>query len=170
MGRRGPPPTPGPLLLLRNSRALEKRKNEPTGTPGIPECPDYVEEGMRCMWDFLCAELSSMGILATIDQMALGRYVVLHARWQKMERFVKQYGETFPMKDAEGAVVNFQVFPQVYLANNLAAQLSRLEQQFALTPAARAGIGLLNARAEKTQGASGSKATKEKTRAFRGAS
>ena len=46
----------------------------------------------------------------------------------------------FPIKNEDGTIKYLQQFPQVGIANNLAAQLNRLEAEFGLTPSSRSRI------------------------------
>ncbi len=46
----------------------------------------------------------------------------------------------YPLKDEKGQVKYFQQWPQVAIANKLAQQLTRLEQEFGMTPSARARL------------------------------
>lgn len=141
MGLRGPKPTPTKILELRGSRVPKlQRRNEPQTALEIPPCPTWLDEEGHAVWARLTQQLYELGVIAAIDQHALGRYVQLFQRWRKMETFVKQYGETYPVKDKLGAVVSFQVFPQVYLAGHLSAQLQKLEDSFGMSPSSRARV------------------------------
>jgi len=81
-----------------------------------------------------------MGVLTRIDGNALSRYCRLWARWRKAEAFIDQRGDMYPLKDESGKVRCFQQWPQVAIAGKLALQLTRLEQEFGMTPSARARI------------------------------
>ncbi len=81
-----------------------------------------------------------MDVLTRIDGNALARYCRLSTRWRKAEDFIAQHGEVYPLKDENGRVKCLQQFPQVASANKLAQQLTRLEQEFGMTPSARTRI------------------------------
>ncbi len=49
-------------------------------------------------------------------------------------------GEMYTLRDNEGNVKCCQQWPQVAIANRLAQQLTRLEQEFGMTPSARARL------------------------------
>jgi P27 family predicted phage terminase small subunit len=144
MGRRGPAPTPTAILKLRGSPLATKRRNlrEPKGPPGRPRCPDWLDEDAKAAWRHLIPQLDSMGVLTRIDGNALARYCRLWSRWRKAEAFLDKNGEMYPLKDEAGKVKCFQPFPQVSIANKLAQQLTRLEQEFGMTPSARTRIQL----------------------------
>ena len=142
MGRRGPAPTPTAILKLRGSpRATRRdRKDEPPGPPGRPDRPVWLDDQAREMWDHLVPLLEVMRVLTRIDGNALARYCRLWARWRKAESFIDSKGEMYPLKDNQGGVKCFVQWPQVGIANKLAQQLTRLEQEFGMTPAARARV------------------------------
>lgn len=142
MGRRGPAPTPTDILKLRGSTLVTKRRqaHEVRGPDGTPDSPDWLDDAGRDVWDQLVPLLESMGVLTRIDGHALGRYCRLWTRWRKAEGFIDQHGEMYPLKDEAGRVKCMQQWPQVAIASKLAQQLTRLEQEFGMTPSARTRI------------------------------
>ena len=142
MGRRGPAPTPTPILQLRGSKRVTKRRNEieAKGPPGTPDCPDWLDADAKTKWFELVPRLEQMGVLTLVDQGAVARYCHLWVRWRAAEDFIKKHGEIYPLKDDKGRTKCVQPWPQVATANKLAQQLTRLEQEFGLTPAARTRI------------------------------
>ena len=139
MGRRGPAPTPTGILKLRGSTLVTKRrqKSEAKGPAGKPRCPDWLDEHGKAMWRQLVPLLDAMRVLTRIDGNALARYCRLWSRWRKAEAFIDEKGEMYPLRDERGQVKYFQQWPQVAIAHKLALQLSRLEQELGMTPAAR---------------------------------
>ena len=142
MGRRGPPPTPTPILKLRGSTLVNQRRerDEAKGPVGRPTCPKWLDADAKAVWKNLVPMLEQMGVLTRIDGNALARYCRLWTRWRKAEAFIDQRGDMYPLKDERGNVRCFQQWPQVGIANKLAQQLTRLEQEFGLTPSARTRV------------------------------
>jgi P27 family predicted phage terminase small subunit len=142
MGRRGPAPTPTAKLKLRGSTLVTQRRErlEAQGPVGKPQCPQWLDADAKAMWRRLTPLLESMGVLTRIDGNALARYCRLWSRWLKAEAFIEERGEMYPLKDESGQVKYFQQWPQVAIASKLAQQLTRLEQEFGMTPAARTRI------------------------------
>lgn len=144
MGRRGPPPTPTAVLRLRGSSLVSQRRLEAEvkGPAGRPDPPDGLDEEARKMWDHLLPMLECMGVLTRIDGNALGRYCRLWSRWRKAEAYLDKHGEIYPLKDDQGRIKCVQQWPQVAIAIKLAQQLTRLEQEFGMTPSARARLSV----------------------------
>jgi phage terminase small subunit len=88
----------------------------------------------------------------------------LSLRWQEAEGHIREHGSTISLCNAEGRPIGEGLSPSVKIADGLADKLLRLEQQFGMTPSARASLGILLA----TQGThgTGKDATKDKTRFF----
>src|SRR5215468_3667791 len=93
MGRRGPAPTPTPILELRGSRLANRNRHEPKGPPGKPRCPDWLDDDAKTAWRKLVPELEMMGVLTRIDANALARYCRLWSRWRAAEEFIQKHGE-----------------------------------------------------------------------------
>jgi len=144
MGKRGPRPTPTALLQLRGSKLVnkERREREVQGPEGLPDKPEWLDDMGQKAWDFLVPLLQQMGVLTRIDANALSRYCQLWSRWREAESFIAKHGLMYPLKDDAGQPKCFQPWPQVSIANKLAQQLTRLEQEFGMTPSARSRLML----------------------------
>ncbi len=142
MGKRGPKPTPTAVLKLRGSTLVSKRRQamEVKGPEGTPERPDWLDDEAKAAWDELVPNLEGIRVLTLADRNALARYCRLWSRWRKAEAFIDEKGEMFPLRAEDGKVKCFMQWPQVAIAHKLAQQLTRLEQEFGLTPSARARI------------------------------
>lgn len=141
MGRRGPAPEPTPLKLLKGNpgrRPINDREPQPKRRR--PRCPHWLDADAKATWKQLVPELEQMGVLTRIDGNALARYCVLWCRWKRAEQFIAKHGEAYPIKDEKGNLKYLHQFPQVGVANKLAVQLTRLEQEFGMTPSARTRI------------------------------
>ena len=90
--------------------------------------------------------LAEMGVLTVADGNALERYCDAMVRWRKLSQVLNEKGEIFPIKDNEGKVKCVQQMPHVSIVSGLAALLANLEAQFGMTPSARSGLAIANAK------------------------
>jgi P27 family predicted phage terminase small subunit len=142
MGRRGPAPSPTAVLKLRGTFRKDRQSDSIRADDGAPTCPDWISDEAKHAWRYILPKLERMGVLSRIDRNALTRYCQLWGRWKQAELFIAKHGDTYPIKDESGKIKCLQQFPQVSIAHQLAAQLTRLEQEFGMTPSARSRIPL----------------------------
>lgn len=152
MGKRGPAKTPTHILKMRGSWRANEREGEPEAEPGHPPRPDALSEDAALVWDQVCDTIDGIGVLAVTDGAAIARYCEMFVRWWRANEFVQKNGETYPQYhiDKDGNTLRnengnkiirmMRTWPQVAILSDLSTQLLRLEQQFGLTPAARAGL------------------------------
>lgn len=97
-----------------------------------PDAPDWLEGVALDLWHMIVPELTEAGIIGRVDGHALARYCILSARWRDAETHIAAHGSI--VKSPSGYPCQN---PSVSIANKLATELGRLEQQFGMTPAAR---------------------------------
>ena len=157
MGKRGPPPTPKALLQTRGSwRGSDVVVPETILPPIIPDPPEWLKgEGLK-HWEGVLPLLIISRVMRQTDVPALARYCQLWARWRAAEEFLDKYGTCreikhevtdengIPELDEDGNVafemVAAEEFPQVKTALRCAESLTRLEDRFGLSPAARTRV------------------------------
>lgn len=145
MGRRGPRPGPNAMKILRGNPGKRRVVDCPrpeADEQALPRAPAWLDAEAKVKWKELVPQLERMGVLARIDRDALARYCDTWAWWRRMRAFIDQKGETYLLRDDEGKPKYIQQLPQVAIAHKLATQLTRLEAEFGLTPAARSSIHL----------------------------
>lgn len=145
MGHRGPPPTPTHILALRGSkRAVYERGDEPMPLVARPERPEGMPEPVGAVWDRIVGVLEDMGVLTVADGQQLERYARYFHEWHLRQVMLEErYGTT----DAIALAYNDEdKVLQGALRDSLKldAALKQIENNFGLTPAARARIGALN--------------------------
>ena len=141
MGERGPAPTPTKMLEMRGSWRAKKRQGEPKPERSRPQCPRWLRKEAKRIWEELIPQIDEMGILGRCDRHALARYCQALANWRLAEEWVMEHGDVYPEKNEKGEVIGVKEYPQVGKSIRLAEMLLRLEKQFGLNPAARAGLG-----------------------------
>lgn len=146
MGLRGPPPKPTAIRRLEgnpSNRPLNEFEPMPQVLRKV-DPPDNLPPGGELIWNALAPELIRLGLLTEIDLHAFTRYVRFLTEYYDAEKKIDGklvIAIRYPDSDK---VKYFQQNPYISIRNNAAAQLNRLEQQFGLTPSARARmIGLL---------------------------
>jgi len=144
MGKRGPKKTPTAVLKLRGSWRAEERKGEPQPERGAARMhsPMPLTKDAHRMWRRLVPLLDTMGVLGKTDANALARYCETWVLWVQAKDWLVENGTTFPVRNADGKVIDVKAFPQVAMVTKFESALSRLEQQFGLTPSARAGLSV----------------------------
>jgi len=103
----------------------------------MPRMPKWLDRRAKAAWKRLVPRLERMGVLAGIDGHALARYCQTWSQWREAQEFIAKNGWTYPARDKEGNVMTVNRWPQVAIASDLADKLTRLEQQFGMTPSAR---------------------------------
>lgn len=145
MGKRGPAKTPTEVLKKKGSwRGKARAKKEPSSPSANIRVPKEMTKDARKVWRQMLPKLQTMRVMTEADVNALARYCELLVRWWKANDFLQEHGDTYPIyeTDAHGnrRIKYVQQFPQVSIVRNLSATLLRLEQEFGLTPAARASL------------------------------
>ena len=152
MGKRGPARTPTNILKMRGSWLADTRVDEPQPEKGRPTCPAWLDKEAKRYWREIAPQLETMGILGKCDRGALARYCRTWAKWRQAEEFLMEHGDYVTIRNAEGQVVEIKEPPQVARAIRLGDQLLRLEQQFGLTPSARASMAITKENPEENRG------------------
>lgn len=151
MGTRGPQKTPTHILQLRGSHR-GNRPLEPQPDRIAPRRPNGLSTPVKAVWKRVIGHLEDMGTLAVSDGAALERYCRLFVEWRKMQAFIDTAGHAYALylTDKDGQYIldpNGQKVlrcriqhPEVGVRNKLNVDLLRIEQQFGLSPAARASL------------------------------
>jgi len=133
---------PTKTLQLRGSNNVYRRADEVEAPPGIPDKPVWLTDEGEQVWTKLVGHLDFMGLLSLVDDQALSRYCKLWQYWRKACNFIDEHGDTFEKFDDHGNVIGVEEYPQMKRLINLADKLLRIEQQFGMTPSARASLAV----------------------------
>lgn len=120
MGTRGPQKTDTKTLKARGSKRAKDRVNEPVyGLTGDIKSPASLGEDGQKQWNRLMPLLGEKGVLCDTDLMAFERYCFMWDLWKELT-----------------SQPNFSLASVLKIEE----KLSKLEQQFGLTPASRPNI------------------------------
>ena len=141
MGKRGPAPQPTKMKILRgNPGKRPLNKHEPQPPPGTPRCPSWLGKVAKAKWRELAPKLSAAGVLTCLDGDALTCYCRIWSRWKRAEEYIETHGTVVEIAYRQGGTKSLRAIPQVAIAHSLLQLLNRYQQEFGLTPSARARL------------------------------
>ncbi|NCC35336.1 MAG: phage terminase small subunit P27 family [Chloroflexia bacterium] len=128
-------------MLPPDSRQRDRRGGPDVKAPDeAMRMPPKLSKDEQAEWRFLVPRLQEMRVVARLDTDVIVRLCWLRARCRKLMAFVERYGDTYPEKDAAGAVKRMVAWPQVNMLTQTMSQLANLEREFGLTPSSRASL------------------------------
>lgn len=143
MGKRGPRPQPTSLRVLRgNPGNRPLPQNEPKPEPTAPKCPAWLDKEAKKEWRRVIKLLEPLGLATVLDGTALAMYCTAYSRWKTAELWIQKHGTTYMIRDNAGAAKYMQQVPHVAIANKAAALITKLCQEFGMTPSARMQLDL----------------------------
>jgi len=138
VGKRGPPKTPSQLRIARGT--AKPRADEPKPPAGNHVMPKHLGKVAARKWRQLLPLLEAVRLMTDADVEALARYCDTYEWWLATRATLKKEGDTYPILNDGGEVKYIAQRPEVSIAHKLATQLRQLEQDFGLSPAARASL------------------------------
>lgn len=141
MGKRGPAKKPTALRLLEgNPGHLPINPREPMPPRSGIVKPAWLGQVASEHWDEHFDVLDRIGVFTRVDSATFARYCDLWEKWKAARDFITDKGTCYPIKNFEGEVIGLQRYPQMNDYNQLSQQITRLEQEFGMTPSSRTGI------------------------------
>ena len=141
MGKRGPRKQPTRLRLLRGDPSKEgKHANEPVPPAGAVTPPEWITGKSLDKWNEVVPKLEAMGLITPADTEAIGRYCAMYEQWVRYLDQVRRGLDVLVIRDKDGKVKYIQSTPAAIMFVKLAQSMLRLEQEYGLTPSARAGM------------------------------
>lgn len=118
-----------------------------------PPAPDTLGPDGKKHWELIAKELTKLRIITSVDLFAMQAMCIewecyLHHRRQQMD---KKIGSWYELKGKNGTT--YQPHPAHYNGTNHLREYTRLAQEFGLTPASRAAIGISTQETAKTKAA-----------------
>jgi P27 family predicted phage terminase small subunit len=137
MGRRGPPPAPTKLKLLRGeTRPSRVNYAEPEPLRHLPEQPTDLIAGAAVVWGHVLSELGHTGTLTGADRDLLRVYVETVVRYEEASVLLATSGPLIVGARRGDVVRN----PLTSIVRDLGTQLVVLARELGLSPSARSGI------------------------------
>jgi P27 family predicted phage terminase small subunit len=136
MGRRGPPPTPTKLKMLRGNpgkRPLNAAEPEPDPTP--PACPEWLDDIARAKWEALAPELTRLGLLTSVDGDAFAAYCQAFAELQIATEALKSEDRYFTTDKGY-----MMPHPAVAMQRSALENLKKYSALFGLDPSSRSRL------------------------------
>lgn len=156
MGKRGPPRKPTELKLLQGTpggkHKLPKNEVKPPAVRGVKP-PRHLAPDVRKVWKGLAHRLETLGLLTEIDLHTFERLCIMHARlrvlyqnlvaanWQTFIPIFHDQSEAEKKAGAKPRLKYMQEHPYAVEYRQLSRDILKVEQQFGMTPAARASLG-----------------------------
>jgi len=142
MGRRGPPPQPTHLKVLRGNPGEKPLNDAEPRPPDDDGAPDPILRGdALAKWTETVPVLRGMGVWSQADRAAWVRYCILYETFLRNKRLVDEKGDVMRLTTANGSTY-LQVSPYSTQMFAAAKEMLRIEQQFGLTPASRSQVRL----------------------------
>ena len=140
MGRRGPPPQPTKLKLLRGNPGKRKlNAAEPEPELKAPDCPKWLTKVAKEEWDRVIPELLRLQVISGLDRAALAGYCQSYANWRHAQGILKRFGMTFT---TDKGYVGQR--PEVAIAQRERQIMRQFQQELGLTPSSRSRVSTLN--------------------------
>lgn len=133
----GPPPKPTSMLKLTGSWRANKRQGEPTPELLAPAMPIWLDVEGKKAWKKLAPILTRMRVLTEADGFALAVLCEAWSRYRRATDMLAQYGDVYPVKNADGTLKMLRRSPYSSMQMELALNVRRMLAEFGLTPAAR---------------------------------
>ena len=145
MGRRGPKPTPTPILKLRgNTKQVRQRAGEPQPRLGRPTCPAWLSAGGKKEWRRITQQLEELRLLAAIDRAALSAYCQSVAEMELSTAMLEKEGRVIEHRsyDKQGRVATSiqRAHPACALQAAAFRNIKQFLAEFGLSPSARTRI------------------------------
>jgi len=147
MGKRGPRKQPTKLRLLRGDPSKEGTPAaEPEPLPGDLSPPAHVQGVALEKWREVAPKLAAIGLLTPNDLETLARYCLYFELFVKYADQIRRGLDVLVIRDKDGKVKYVQSTPAATMFVKLGQSMLRIEQEFGLTPSARAGMNVEKAK------------------------
>ena len=134
MARTGRPAKP--IGLLKKTGQFRKGRHDQRvdPPPGVPEFPDYLDEGLRVWWDEIVESLAEWDVLCRSDRLAMVMLCEALGRYFEARDVYRKDGivRTTPQGEVQG--IGWKA------VNDAWERVVKALREFGLTPSARASV------------------------------
>lgn len=149
-GNSGRPQKPAALHILHGNRSkknfdeLIEEIKSPAIPVAAPPMPDVLSDDAVAEWERLIPDLTALGLISTLDQMALATYCQAYADWLRYERLIAKRNAQSD-DDLGGDIQVFKTGAEQtgvlrQLSNDAAKRANAAGAQFGFSPMARRNL------------------------------
>ncbi|MFC6644444.1 phage terminase small subunit P27 family [Granulicella cerasi] len=131
---------PKPTIIKQLSGNPGKRrlnKSEPSFSAGAT-CPKHLDKVAKAEWKRIAADLTTSGLLTSVDRSALAAYCVAFSRWIKAEELLEREGLVIVSPKSGYAMPH----PAVSISNTAMTLMHKFASEFGFTPSSRSRINV----------------------------
>lgn len=136
MGRRGVPPTPTKLKLLRGEKRPSRINRQEPKPRGAPVKPTGMSREASAIWRRLIRDYGPTGVLTAVDSDVLRAYCEAVVRYSKAAELLEESGPLVRGARRGELVTN----PLHRIARDNADLVRQLARELGFTPSARSAI------------------------------
>lgn len=136
MGRRGVPPTPTKLKLLRGERRPSRVNREEPKPRGAPIKPEGMSRDASAIWRRLIRDYGPTGVLTAVDTDVLRAYCEAVVRYTRAAQLLEESGPLVRGARRGELVKN----PLHQVTRDNADLMRQLARELGFTPSARSAI------------------------------
>ncbi len=140
MAKPGPRPKPLATIQRSGSSQVYKRTEDLDVPVDMPDCPDWLGNLARQIWDETVKHLFDTGVITLLDKGVLGLYCHSLSQFIQADKLCKK---NYVITTKTGAK---KPNPALEVANKAWEKVLKASKELGLTPAARAGLGVVGKR------------------------
>ena len=152
MGKRGPKPTPTPILKLRGSWRGKDRPDADL-EPNLPKMPACLSVAAKKRWKEVVPELDALGVLQRVDETILAMYCMDYVEyWAAHDEIAKlksqfisvgrEMGKDENGKDIVKKAGRVRVHPLLAIRDAADARMRKSCGELGMGPASRTGLAI----------------------------
>lgn len=138
---KGRKPKPSHLKLITgNPGKRPMNENEPPVPFERPSCPAHVSDKARETWGYVCGLLEGMGILSTVDAVAIEVLCEAYADFLAAGDELKALGSPYYSTVTESGAIMWRAHPAQAARRDADVRIRGWLSEFGMTPAQRSKI------------------------------